>query len=322
MGGKLFNLPRMPRADYLEREREVRAYLDRELAGAYRIPRYYADKSDFGDMDVLVASVPDWSTRRLAIAAALGVTEHKVVGHVFSCDYRGLQTDFFAVPAAQLDATHAYLSFNDVGNFIGRMAKRFGLIYGEGGLHYVYRRPNGSYRADLALSQDWSKILPFFGLDFAHWERGFASLEELFGWVIASPYFSVRPYLDGVDGPMDHRQSVRSTVSRFVAYLRAHEVDKRWDPPATEVLFAQVCDAFAEADLPAQLAAEHALTAREEVLRAKFSGKRVQALRPALSGKELGAMITAMRASREDFEQWIVASDQTEIDAWVLAFGR
>ena len=44
MGGKLFDLPRMPRAEYLVREAEIRAYLDRVMSGAYRIPRYHDAK--------------------------------------------------------------------------------------------------------------------------------------------------------------------------------------------------------------------------------------------------------------------------------------
>ena len=40
MGGKLFNLPRMPKAEYLEREAAMRAYLDQKLSGQYRIPRF------------------------------------------------------------------------------------------------------------------------------------------------------------------------------------------------------------------------------------------------------------------------------------------
>jgi hypothetical protein len=59
MGGKLFNLPRMPRDPYLDVEVSVRRYLDGKLPGQYRIPRYYGDKPDFGDMDVLVATRPD-----------------------------------------------------------------------------------------------------------------------------------------------------------------------------------------------------------------------------------------------------------------------
>lgn len=49
MGGNLFNLPRLPRADYLERENELRVYLEQKLGAGFRIPRFYASKPDFGD---------------------------------------------------------------------------------------------------------------------------------------------------------------------------------------------------------------------------------------------------------------------------------
>ena len=45
MGGKLWNLPRMPRDAYLAVEAEVRRYLDAKIPGKYRIPRYYGDKA-------------------------------------------------------------------------------------------------------------------------------------------------------------------------------------------------------------------------------------------------------------------------------------
>ena len=53
MGGNLFKLGRKPRAEYLEIEAEVRSFLD-DLIGeeGYRIPRYYGDKPEFGDLDV------------------------------------------------------------------------------------------------------------------------------------------------------------------------------------------------------------------------------------------------------------------------------
>src|SRR5512138_1084741 len=98
----------MPRADYLVRERAVRAYLDRKLGGNYRIPRFYGDKVDFGDMDVILPARPDWHTVRAEIAADLGVTETKAVGRVFSLAYDGLQTDLFAVPPAFVDSTYNF----------------------------------------------------------------------------------------------------------------------------------------------------------------------------------------------------------------------
>src|SRR5438105_4189087 len=112
MGGKLFDLPRMPRSDYVEREAAIRSHLDRALPGRYRIPRYYGDKPDFGDMDVICAAEPGWTELRVAITRDLGITESKIVGHVYSTVFRGLQTDFFAMDPQYLDTTANFMSFN------------------------------------------------------------------------------------------------------------------------------------------------------------------------------------------------------------------
>src|SRR5580765_265519 len=101
----------MPRAEYLAREAEVRRRLDDLLPGGARIPRAYGDKPDFGDMDILVADRPDWTAVRAELFGALGITETKSIGHVSSTVYRGLQTDFFLVPARTLDAAYDFMSF-------------------------------------------------------------------------------------------------------------------------------------------------------------------------------------------------------------------
>src|SRR5690242_11766052 len=115
MGGKLFYLPRMPRAEYQQREAAMRAYLDRKLGGDYRIPRTYGDKADFGDMDIIVPTRRDWEELRAEIASDLGIIRMKYAGRVFSIDFDGLQTDFFAVPQRFVESTYTYMSFNDLG---------------------------------------------------------------------------------------------------------------------------------------------------------------------------------------------------------------
>jgi hypothetical protein len=55
MGGNLFKLGRKPKLEYLEIETEIRSYLDQKIGDTYRIPRFYGDKPDFGDMDILVS---------------------------------------------------------------------------------------------------------------------------------------------------------------------------------------------------------------------------------------------------------------------------
>jgi hypothetical protein len=320
MGGKLFNLPRMPRKDYLDVEADVRRYLDEKLAGQYRIPRYYGDKPDFGDMDVIVASRPDWIELREEIVRDLGISETKAVGHVFSTVYRGLQTDFFTVPERHLQSTHDFMSFNDLGNFMGRICRRFDLKFGERGLVYVYRRARGNFLVELEITQDFAKVCDFLGLDYEAWRAGFPSLPAMFEWVIASPYFSVAPYLDETDSNLRKRAEERSTVARFITYLREQGVDKRFVFEDRKSYLPMIFAAFPEANLEAQIERERAAEARQAQIDSKWSGKRVMRLVPGVEGKALGELIQRFKASFDDFEEWILSTPEDEIDRAILAF--
>lgn len=319
MGGKLWNLPRMPRDAYLEVEALVRAYLDRELPGGYRVPRYYGDKPDFGDMDVIVADGPPWAAVRARLASDLGITATRAVGNVLSTVLRGLQTDFFAVPERFLESTYTFMCFNDLGNFIGRICRRFDLKYGDHGLLYVYRRAEGNYLAELPVTRDFARTCAFLGLDHAAWVGGFGSLPEMFSWVVASPYFSVAPYVDDVKSNLKRRAAERTTVSRFIEWLKAEGVDRRPAFADRQSYLPMVTAAFPEADLPGQIAREREAEARHARFVEKFSGKRVMALVPGLEGKALGELIVHILTSRPDFEAWVLSAPQEEIDAVIQA---
>jgi hypothetical protein len=322
MGGKLFNLPRMPRDAYLEIEGLVRRHLDEKIPGQYRIPRYYGDKSDFGDMDVLVAARPDWDDLRAGIVRDLGITETRAVGHVYSTSLRGLQTDFFTVEERYLESTYTFMSFNDLGNFIGRICRRFDLKYGERGLTYVYRRAGGNYARDLEVTRDFSRTCAFLGLDHAAFQAGFATLPDVFAWVIQSPWFSVTPYLDEVDSHLRKRAGERTTVSRFIAWLKEKGVDQRVAFADRATYLPMVIAAFPEADLPGQIAREEEAEARHAELSRKFGGKRVMALVPGLTGKALGELMVRFKESIPDFEAWVLATPEEEIDARIRAFAQ
>jgi hypothetical protein len=320
MGGNLYNLPRKPRTQYLEIEREVREYLDQKLEGQFRIPRFYANKPDFGDLDVLVQSRPDWDKVRLEIVADLGITQTKAIGHVFSTVYRELQTDFFTVPAQYLESTYNFTSFNDLGNFLGRICRRFNLKYGEHGLSYVYRRNDERYKKDLEITQDFARICQFLGLDFPAWQNGFASLETLFQWVTASPYFSVVPYLQ-LNGSLEKRSRDRTTVQKFIEYLHANVQNRSDFSPVflkRHEYLPLICEAFPEANLESQIKREQQLESCAIQFAKKFNGQLVMRLRPDLRDRALGEFIQSFRASINDFETFILESDPTEIERRIL----
>lgn len=325
MGGKLFNLGRLSQTRYLDIEKEVRAYLSKTLGEAYRIPRYYASKADFGDMDIIVA--PDLTGKdreevRQSIIQGLGITQYKFVGNIFSTVYQNFQVDFFCVEAEYLESTYNYLSFNDLGNLIGRICKRFNLKYGEHGLMYVYRREEGNYNIDLPITTDFSQICHFLGLDYAVWEKGFDNLENLFAWVISSPYFSVEPYLNAK--PIEKRARHRPTIERFLEYLKQHRIQKRYVfEEDKEAYLPTIIEAFPEAKLAEQLEAENSKESRSIAIQAKFNGKHVMSLLPELHGRDLGLFILEFKQQFQDthaFEEYIINTPQASIDEHILRF--
>ena len=295
MGGNLFKLGRKPRDEYLEIEADVRRFLDGLIPGGFRIPRYYATKPDFGDMDIVVSrgaieSIGGTEAFVEALRSKLGVTEIQNTGHVWATAYRDFQVDYFVRPTEVVDSTANYLAFNDLGNLVGKIFKRLGLKYGETGLLYVFRRESQpSYKKELFVSRDWARILGFLGLDVAHWRAGFSTLEEMFAWVVASPWFSVAPYVDR-DRSTEKRRN-RPTMQRFMKWIETEKIDKRVDfRRERDAYVPEIAAAFPEVGLEEALGKERQAEADAVALRAKFSGGLVREW-TGLDGKELGGFM-------------------------------
>ncbi|MDJ0647162.1 MAG: hypothetical protein QNJ60_00510 [Xenococcaceae cyanobacterium MO_188.B19] len=63
MGGNLYKIDRISKAEYLKIETEIRKYLDEKLNHAYKIPRFYSNKPDFGNLDIIINIVLCLSSR-------------------------------------------------------------------------------------------------------------------------------------------------------------------------------------------------------------------------------------------------------------------
>ena len=316
MGGNLFKLGRLPKAEYLEIEGELRQYLDQKLGDLYRIPRYYRDKPDFGDVDIIVSDAAiqtTWQDLRLELTKDLGIHEHKSLGSVFSTVYRNFQVDFFYREQRYFDSTYNYLSFNDVGNILGKIFKRFNLKYGEQGLLYVFRRSDGHYQKDLEVSQDFERIFTFLQLDYAHWERGFDTLDELFSWATASPYFSIHPYQEQ-DATTTQRVKERTTMRRFVQWLEERGISQRFEFVADRDFYLPMIAAFfPEGNLLGKIGQERQREAYVLQLREKYSGQVIMRLFPDLQGKALGDFMRSFEAQWVDHEAVLAGMEPSEI---------
>lgn len=323
MGGNLFKLGRLPKAEYLKVETELRGYLDQKLGNLYRIPRYFRDKPDFGDVDIIVSDAAiqtTWQDLRAELIKDLGIQQHKSLGSVFSTVYQNFQVDFFYREHRNFDSTYNYLSFNDVGNILGKIFKRFNLKYGEQGLQYVFRRADGHYQKDLEVSQNFERIFAFLQLDHAHWACGFDTLDELFRWATASPYFSIHPYQEQ-DSTTSQRVKERTTMRRFVEWLEEKGVSQQFEFAADRDFYLPMIAAFfPEGGLLEKIEQERQREVYVLRLREKYSGQVIMRLFPELQGKALGDFMRSFEAQWVDHEAVLAGMDAGEIVARLRQF--
>lgn len=326
MGGKLFNLGRLPHQDYLELEAEVRNYLDRKFPGLYRIPRYYGDKSDFGDMDILLsrdAIKTNWDDLRQEIISDWGVTDFVLQPHLLSTAYQNrFQVDVFVVGQQEMQTHWQFLCYNDLGNLLGKIFRRFNLKYGEKGLFYVFRRADQHYKKDIPLTTDLTKILAFLDMDYETWDRGFDRLEDMFEWVVNCKYFSVKPFLKRA-GSTEKRMRQRTTMRKFIEYLEQTGI-------TTEYPFAEdrdeylpmIANFFPGAGLREAIAQEKEKERRNLIIREKFNGRLIMQLFPDLQGKVLGSFIEQFKSDFDDFEGEMLEMTPEEISGRLRKFYR
>jgi hypothetical protein len=322
MGGKLFGLGRIPGDRYLEIETELKQYLDNKLGNYYRIPRYYRNKPDFGDLDAIVSSAAcqanNWLQLRQEIVDELGITQYKSDGRVFSTVYQNFQVDYFLAGADFLDSTYNYLSFNDLGNLLGKICRRFNLKYGEKGLVYVFRHSDGNYTKDLPVTIDFQKICHFLQLDYQKWQAGFSDLTDLFEWVIECPYFSVQPYLTPTK-TLERRTKERTTIQSFVEYLQENKIDRTYDYLENrDEYIPWLHENFPEANLVDRIAEEREKERIINSVKEKFNGKLIMQLLPNLQGKTLGHFIMQFKQEYSCFDEFILNSSQEKIDRAIL----
>lgn len=319
MGGNYFGRPRMPRADYLRREFEVIEALERLAPGRYMIPKYFGDKADFGDMDVIVSS-DLFKNRRFDVELYdyLGVTlRGRPNKGVYSGLYRDLAVDLFLAPPQSVGSSWAFMSWGDAGNILGRMVRPFGCKLSHSGLEFVFSQGT-HFKRELRLTRKFSETCRLLDLDYELWSAGFNTEREMFDWVVSSPYFSPAPYLCLESANPDSK--TRPGMNRFAEYVRSAMLPERSTRSFNRIERLQYT--FPHINVRGWIEQQQASFSRSRDVAGRFNGRIVMSLRPELAGKALGAFIHAFRASRgDDFETWVLESTGDEISTAIKNFG-
>lgn len=316
MGGHALSLPsiRLPAASYHALEASVLA----RLKAAYPEKRIeaifaYAEKRDFGDMDILIDDADGYDAR--AVAALLGACEVVENGDVTSIGVRlpegVFQIDLLQTPTACFDFAARYFGFNDLGNLLGRVARRFGAKLGQRGLLYPLRDPDNGFHllAELTITLDFACALRLLGYDPVRYESlrsggGFRTLDDIFAYVVSSPYVHPDLYLlENLNHRARVRDAKRPTYHAFLAWLARQAPGSvpawPWAAKGTPELAAQQQAFLATAcaaspQFERDYAKAMAAWQRKQQIRQRYNGKLAGQI-TGLSGPPLGQLMQAVR---------------------------
>lgn len=280
----------------------------------------YRNKPDYGDMDIVVESdkLPnDWMDR---VTEAFSPLQSVKNGPVFSFDVENFQVDMVLVPSNRFDFAVDYYAWNDCGNLIGRVAKGCGYKFGHEGLFYVFRDQH-SYQDTLLVSRDFEQTLAFFGYSYERHQAGFSELDEMFKFVMDTPYFREASFLlENQNHTSRVRIKKRPSYSKFLEFITKNPKPSFMpdDREGMKVLFLEKgfseFQGFRQRYLEAQEKYE-----KMSSYKAKYNGELVSEY-SGLKGKELGALMNAIQgsfASKDEFMAFVINADEFAIEKLV-----
>jgi hypothetical protein len=304
---------RYQRDEYDALEQEVFAILSKTFK-RFDTPRYFESKESFGDMDVIVSMEGFNGNVREYITETFKPNEIFHNGNSYSFDFKELQIDFITVAPENYDSNYHYFAFNDLGNFIGRIAQSLGFKYGQEGL-WINQFYNGQKIAKVMVSKDYPKIFEFLGLDYDTWVEGFDSLEEIFEYVINSPYFDSEMFeMKNLNKINRDRNMKRKSYISFLAYIAENAPNVVYEQDKKAFL-KKAKEMFPEAEIDVQIKQNEYEVSKKLLIKSKFNGGMVIE-KYGITGKELGDALKGFKDyvnKFEDYDKFILKSSTKTI---------
>jgi len=282
--------------------------------------KFYHNKSDFGDLDFLVPA-EEMRMDLKDFIKSLGANEIYKNDSTISFDYQLFQIDLIGTPQHNWITTSFYFSYNDLNNLNGRIAHKFGLKFGHEGLHYPIREESGNLVNRIEISKDPKMIYEFLGLDYNRYLEGFDEVEDIFDFVISSPYFNYKIFdYDQLNHTNRTRNRKRKNYAGFLDYLEANLIDKEYQfHPDKDVYLEKINQFFPAANLLVQLDQIRQEFQKRRELATKFNGELVMEL-TGLKDKELGQFIFQFKNEKEDWFKYLEETPLFIIQSDILNF--
>ena len=323
MGGnalKIAKTRRYDRAEFDVISVELMDTLKKSFARV-AMPLFYKNKLSFGDADIMVSTEGLNFGLREYIVETFAPIEIHHNGNCWSFDYKELQVDLITIAPEHFDSNYNYLSYNDLGNYIGKIAHGFGFKYGQEGLVYDHYF-KGSNIGRVLISKDYDKIYEFLGLDYNRWREGFNELEDIFTFIGESKFFNWEYLqLENNNRINRERDAKRKSYQSFLSWIDENVKDDNHRFPFSKDK-AEYVDAankfFPEAGLELEIRRLEYEHCRNLYIKGKFNGGDVMR-KYGLKGKELGDAMSGFKNiigkifPEETYEDYIINSSVAEI---------
>lgn len=288
-----------------------------EALGSYRA------KYDFGDCDILIEANNDYDPIKAARALnAVEVVRNgpvtsvgiRVRPEVQELDGNVFQIDLISTEAQAFDFALNYFGHGDAGNLLGRLFHACGLTLRHDGLYFYVRDGDYKFR-EILLTRRFDEALRFLDYDPQTYAAGFDTQEDIYRYVVSSPYFNPALFLlKNRNAKSRVRDKKRTMYMQFLKFCEAHpelasfeypEKKSAW-VPRIEKHFPRFAEEYrlALADLE-----------KERAVKAKFNGEWMSQL-TGLKGKELGQLMRVFKESfptPEDMREFILTSDEAAV---------
>lgn len=320
MGGKAIKnvkTKRLGRREYEDIKSDVLSKLSYKFKKK-AVPFSYSEKESFGDLDVVVANDKMGGMElRSFIETVFSPNEIVKNDDCWSFDYREFQVDLIKESEENFNTRVSYMSYNDLGNLVGGIAKGFGLKYGEKGLCYDVYFKGQKIKENIVISKDQRRIFWFLDLDHEKWERGFSSREEIFEFVYSSKYFNVDHYrMENLNKINRDRNQKRDTYMAFLEWLNEINSPKRYPFKENKISYVDQIDAFfPEVNLVEEIRKAEFEHTKELYIKSKISVDKVihRFNYPPNQAQTIIDKFKHFFTSKEVFENFVLNSTEEEI---------
>lgn len=270
------------------------------------IPSYRA-KDNFGDCDLLTTATDEAFEKSLSKDFALlgkkkngGVTSYALK----YSNFPPFQFDLIKAKEESYKFHYNYLSYNDLGNLIGRVAAAFGFKFAHDGLYilawYSHKgeersvdrvkeegktNEHAEYKMEKLFISNFDQALEFLGFDSLRFAQGFNTIDDILDFVASSKYFCKDFFLfENRNHDQRKRDVKRPTYTKALEYFNTLTETKSRDE-VTRAFKANVATKY-----PSIINIKRAMrkeVKKKYVLSRRLSSRRVVWLYKRLFSKQL-----------------------------------